>query len=101
MRSVPLSVIVVGSDEEEELLLIGRGTRILVNVTMGIAIFFLLTYLVLVLRHCLLSSFSRSVAVCLRWQLKHSRLVVTVQMRRCFRFVAIEGGDGSAWYGAG
>ena len=36
MRSVPLSVIVVGSDEEEELLLIGRGTRILVNVTMGI-----------------------------------------------------------------
>ena len=36
MRLVPLSVIVVGSDEEEELLLIGRGTRMLVNVIMGI-----------------------------------------------------------------
>ena len=78
MRLVPLSVIVVGSDKEEELMLIGKDTRMLVNVN-GNCIFFCLLTLSSYLP---LSSFFAAVAIYLRWQLKHQWRRVTMEAAR-------------------
>ena len=69
---MPLSVIVVGSDEEVELLLIGRDTRMLV-------IYFCLLTLSSYLP---LSSFFAAVAIYLRWQLKHQWRRITMEAAR-------------------